>query len=345
MNGRLRDAFGGGTRGEAVDAAVGRGMADVLTALDNVIDDDAALRRVCARVPTAAPGRVAGTVRAGGPAPSRRWLAAGAVAGVAAALTAGAVALATIAVPGARRHDANLTAYVVKRVDTALSAASPGEIGQMTVTSHGPAVSGGTSVPATAQEWFYGGRWRAITYTSAGQRLYDEGFSAAGVQTLVSYPAQTWARQPGPGPAQRAPGQRGCAPVIAAIPLLLQAGLPGGIGARSPASVVTNLRRAISCGTLTEAGRQRVGRIDAIKLTSRPGSLVSETIWVSPGTYLPVRLVIRAPGKPSPWQTADISWLAPTAQNLARLAVPIPAGFRQVPPTQIIKPAMVRIPG
>lgn len=44
----LRDAFGGGTKREAADAAVGRGMADVLAALDNVIDDDAALRRICA---------------------------------------------------------------------------------------------------------------------------------------------------------------------------------------------------------------------------------------------------------------------------------------------------------
>lgn len=44
----LRDAFGGGTKGEAADAAVGRGMADVLAALDNVIDDDAALGRICA---------------------------------------------------------------------------------------------------------------------------------------------------------------------------------------------------------------------------------------------------------------------------------------------------------
>jgi hypothetical protein len=44
----LRDAFGGGTKREAADAAVGRGMADVLAALDNVIDHDAALGRICA---------------------------------------------------------------------------------------------------------------------------------------------------------------------------------------------------------------------------------------------------------------------------------------------------------
>ena len=53
---RLRDAFGGGTKREAADAAVGRGMADVLAALDNVIDDDAALGRICAGPGETMPG-------------------------------------------------------------------------------------------------------------------------------------------------------------------------------------------------------------------------------------------------------------------------------------------------
>jgi hypothetical protein len=52
----LRDAFGCGTKREAADAAVGRGMADVLAALDNVIDDDAALGRICADSGETMPG-------------------------------------------------------------------------------------------------------------------------------------------------------------------------------------------------------------------------------------------------------------------------------------------------
>ena len=88
------------------------------------------------------------------------------------------------------------------------------------------------------------------------------------------------------------------------------------------------------------AGRQRVDGIEAIKLTSRPGSLISETIWVSPGTYLPVRVVVRSAARRirAIQQTADITWLPPTAQNLAKLTVPIPAGFRQVPLIQAIAP-------
>jgi len=123
-------------------------------------------------------------------------------------------------------------------------------------------------------------------------------------------------------------------------PKLIPPGLAG-IGFPTsplPASVATVLRTAISCGTLAVAGRQRVDGIEAIKLTNRPARLISETVWVSPGTYLPVRVIVRsAPGMPALRQTADITWLRPTAQNLARLTVRVPAGFRQVPLAKILQ--------
>jgi hypothetical protein len=68
----LRDAFGGATKREAADAAVGRGMADVLAALDDVIDDDAALGRICETMPDrplCEPVRVVNPL----PAPNRRY--------------------------------------------------------------------------------------------------------------------------------------------------------------------------------------------------------------------------------------------------------------------------------
>jgi hypothetical protein len=370
---RLHDAFGCGTSREAADA-VDRGMADVLAALDNVIDDDAALGRIFAglgtNVPGAAPGRGAATAadevcartgmpgsasttaRARGPAASRRRLALRSVAAAAAALAAGAVALAAIGVPGARRGGtegpAVNTAYVVKRVDSALSAADPGAIAQMTVTTRSAAISGGQTAATTTEEWSYGDRWRAVTYSGAGHLLSDEGFSTASVYTAVSYRTRTWARQPGPGRhAVRLSGPRGCGSVVAPLPLLFQPGLPGGgLSASSPpATVARDLRTAISCGTLAVAGRQRVDGIEAIELTSSPDSMISETIWVSPGTYLPVRVVTRpTPGTPGPWQTADITWLPPTAQNLARLTVPIPAGFRRVPLAEAVRSISHQIP-
>jgi hypothetical protein len=371
---RLRDDFGGATSREAAAAAVSRGMADVLAALDNVIDDDAALGRICAglgkNVPGAAPGRAAIAVAdeasapagilesavtpAGtrGAAASRRRLALCSVAAVAAVLTAGAVTLAALGFPGTRRGGAEgpavNIAYVVKRVDSALDAAGPVAIAQMTVTTKGAAISGGQAA-ATAEEWSYGDRWRAVTYSAAGQLVYDDGSGTASVYTVVSYQARTWARQPILGrPAALAPGARGCKPVVAALPLPLQPGLPvPRVSASSlPATVARALRAAVSCGALTAAGRQRVDGIEAIKLTSRPDSMIPETIWVSPGTYLPVRVVILpAPGTPGLSQTADITWLPPTAQNLARLTVPIPAGFRQVPLAQAVRPVMRHVTG
>jgi hypothetical protein len=290
----------------------------------------------------------------------RRRLALRSVAAAAAALTAGAVALAAVGVPGARHDGIDATAYVVQRVGSALSAAGPGEIAQLTVTTVGAVTPGGTTATTTADEWSYGGQWRSVTYSPAGRPVYDEGFSTSSRYTLVSYLTRTWARQAGrrpalpwlgplPGlgrPAAPVSGPRGCGPVIAAVPLLFRPGLPGPGFSASSLPAASALRAAVSCGILAVAGRQRVDGIEAIKLMSRRGSLISETIWVTPGTYLPVRVVVRsAPGMPVLQQTADITWLSPTAQNLANLTVPIPAGFRQVPLAQAVTPILQQIPG
>jgi hypothetical protein len=354
-------AFGGAPGGEAADAAVGRGMADVLSALDNVIDDEATLGSIYAELGNGVPGAAADgaagtaadeargrtgrpqpaitTARAGGPAASRRrpaprklarrQVALRSAAGAAAALAAGAVALVAVGVPGAGQGGAAAavnTAYVVKRLDGALNAAGPGAIAQMTVTTRSAGVT------TTAQEWSYGNQWRSATNSPAGHPAYDEGLSH-GVYTVVSYPARAWARNHESGRVSApALGPSGCEPVIAGFPLF-PSGLPAvDVSAGSlPAAVARNLRAAISCGALAGAGRQRVDGVEAIKLTSRSASPIAETIWVSPGTYLPVRVVIRpASGQQGPWQTADITWLKPTARNLAMLTVPVPAGFRHV---------------
>jgi hypothetical protein len=367
-----RGAFGGQAGEESADGVVGRGLADLLAALDNAIDDDVALGRICARLGsnvadpaggreavtacggsgarTGVPGSAITTVPASGPAASRRRPALLSAA-ASAALTAAAVAVAAIVVPGAGRGGTQEsvveTAYVVKHLDSALDAASAGAIAQMTVTTRSAAIPGGTT-SATAREWSYGDQWRAVTYSAAGHLIYDEGFSTASVYTVVSYQTRTWARQRQAGhPAALSPGPRGCAPVVATLPLLFQPGLPGaGVSAGSlTATAVRALRAAVSCGALAAAaGRQRVDGIDALVLTSSPASPIPETIWVSQGTYLPVRVTVRpVPGTPGQWQTADITWLQPTKQNLAHLTVPIPAGFRQVPIAWADRPLMRHI--
>jgi hypothetical protein len=104
------------------------------------------------------------------------------------------------------------------------------------------------------------------------------------------------------------------------------------------------LRAAVSCGALSVAGRQRIDGVEAIELTSRQSSLLSETIWVSQGTYLPLRIVVRSDaGEQGLRLTADISWLQPTPQNLDKLDVPIPAGFRRVTLPEALGLTLLRI--
>lgn len=299
----------------------------------------------------------------------------------AAALSVTAVGLAAAVLPGALLAGpgvADVTAaYVVNHVSRALSAAEPGDIAQIAVTRTA-VMPDGKTMTTTAEEWSYGDRWRSVTYSPAGHPVYDEGYGASSIYTLVSYQTRTWARQrglgrpnapvfgalgssyrhaprpsltaPPPSPAAALPSApvssplvsgrplasrpipRNCEPVIAGVSLLFQPGLPGVGFAATSLPAARALRNAISCGTLAVAGRrQRIDGVEAIKLTSRPDSPISETVWVTPVTYLPVRIVVRsAHGLPVPRQTANITWLRPTARNLARLTVPIPAGFRRV---------------
>jgi hypothetical protein len=307
----------------------------------------------------------------------RRRLAQRSMAGAAAVLVAGAAVLAVVMVPSAGENGTERptlpAAYVVNRVDDALSAAEPGEIAQvMVTTTRGPAGLGVATKMTNAEEWSYGDQWRSVSYSSAGQPVYDEGSSASSVYTLVSYPTGTWARQRGLGRpkglaqlgepvagqhlagngvvSRGAPvvGPMGCEPTGTVGPLLLQPGLPGiGFSASAPpATAARALRTAMSCGILAVAGRQHVNGSEAIELTSRPGGLITVTIWVRPGTDLPVRLVVRsAPGQPAFRMTADVAWLQPTTQNLAKLAVPIPAGFRRVSLAEAIGLTVLHIPG
>lgn len=369
-------AVSGGTSGEDADAAIARGMADVLAALDQMIDDDAALHQVYAgqsertkpvdtqaRLPgTASPRRRRVPLRPAARLPVRPAV------GIAAALAAGAVALAITELPGAgpsgtRAHGPTIdTAYVLKKVDSALNAAEPGEIAQMAITSRPSPAAGGTNGRAlsavTAEEWSYGDQWRVLVMGTSGKPALDVGHSSSAGLTEVNYAQRAWARsrelgsqgpppglQSSPGPVRRlsatpapvpASGASGCEQAFADLSWLLHPGLVGAKAAPQPGTVDSTLRDAISCGALKVTGRQRVNGIEAIELTSSLGSAFDETVWVNPATYLPTRININSvPGTPVQKQTADITWLPATAQNLAKLTVPIPAGFRRVPPADI----------
>jgi hypothetical protein len=277
---------------------------------------------------TATPIAASNDSSARGWAPTKSWRLP--LAGALAAGLAATVVIVAGGVPGARHNGTGTTAYVVERVDSALSAADPAEIAQVTITPNGAATAGGTTMTAIAEEWSYGDRWRVVTYSAAGHPVDEDGSNGSSPITEVSYPTRTWARQHvvmlGPSPRPRA-----CETFGEVLPFLFVAGSGGESLPTVPAHVASDLRTAISCGTLVVAGRQRVDGVEAIKLASRQGSLISETIWVSPGTYLPVRLVVRSSRfEAVRSETADITWLKPTARNLDKLTVRIPAGFRQV---------------
>jgi hypothetical protein len=63
-----------------------------------------------------------------------------------------------------------------------------------------------------------------------------------------------------------------------------------------------------------------------------PPDAETETIWVDPATYLPVRMV--STSSVFVGVAYNIRWLPPTRTNLALLTVPIPAGFTQVAPSR-----------
>jgi hypothetical protein len=273
--------------------------------------------------------------------------------GLAAAACAASVVAVVLPTAGATGGSVALAASVVKRVDNALSTS---EIAQMTITTRGPLASScsggecrvvpGKTATTTAEEWSYGDQWRSVTYLG-GHLVYDEGTNASSVYTFVSYQGRTWARarQPGYGGVSvRLPVEHGCGPFASAGARLFQPGLPGiDFSASSPPATMPGiLRAAVSCGSLADAGRQRVDGIDAIKLISRPGSMISETIWVSPGTYLPVRVAVDSGFREV---SANITWLAPTVRNLGKLSVPIPEGFRHVSLAEALGLTMLQFEG
>jgi hypothetical protein len=89
------------------------------------------------------------------------------------------------------------------------------------------------------------------------------------------------------------------------------------------------LRTALSCGELKVVGSGTAGGVATVKLSGDFNGMGTVTYWVNATTYLPFRFTSAGGGG----RTAEtnLQWLPPTAANLAKVNVPIPAGFTQVP--------------
>jgi hypothetical protein len=98
----------------------------------------------------------------------------------------------------------------------------------------------------------------------------------------------------------------------------------------SAPEMAAQIRTEVACGQLTAAaGTGFVDGVWTVKLTGVSKGL-RETYWIDTTTYLPVRFVTADADHPDPGDQSDVKWLPPTAANLAKLTVPIPAGFTQV---------------
>jgi hypothetical protein len=133
--------------------------------------------------------------------------------------------------------------------------------------------------------------------------------------TAVEYQTRTWDQ--GSEPYAYAPAPTGCATA-------------------SPSDYYAFLHWGLRCvHYLKIAGRPRVDGMQTIKIVSvtRGPDRVLLEFWVNPRTYLPVRTLLDSqdsfPAVDGVDEQTDYKWLTPTTANLAKLAVRIPAGFRQ----------------
>jgi hypothetical protein len=221
------------------------------------------------------------------------------------------------------------TAYVISHVERALAAPrignlveadrtvfSPGStlqpFPQALLGSAGGAGSSSRWRAGYTLRWIYHGSIELSSFTASGQRVFDWAITAAHGTTAVIYGNDTWWT----APAQNGQGGTRTGPAPGCL-RGRSIELGGGAGNGWPAFI----RSQLACGAYTVAGRQVVDGINTIKIT---GAGAGFTFWVDPANYLPVQANL------GPRQT-EFHWLAPTAANLARLKVTVPAGFEQVP--------------
>jgi hypothetical protein len=250
------------------------------------------------------------------------------VAAVAVAVTYGASGIP--ARPGVGAAQARTVAYVIHRVEKALTGQNLVYLGQTTA---------GDGTPSTT--WAYG-RQHRWEQGFAGKPYSDEGtalIDGKRVSVYVLYPDRKWAGSPG----WRSPSQSACSMTAA----LEMGGIP------IPTDHWSNfINSTLACGAATVTGHVQVNGMETTKITGTPvtvrlsqdyAKLVGEkwararwALYVSPKTYLPVRITgstetFGGPRGGALYSTVtDVQWLPPTAANIANTLVTIPTGFHRV---------------
>jgi hypothetical protein len=218
-------------------------------------------------------------------------------------------------------------AYVVTHVESALTTAGRGSgifFSRTTLTSDNSAAPAAGFPWRTSLAWSTRGRFNEIEYTGAGRPFFSLTVThvPGGLQTLtVQYEYRVVIHQELTGTATA----RGC--FIAARVLDVLDANPNDL-TNWPATI----RALVGCQLLTVAGHQQAGGVDLIRFVQRrvPDSYFALTLLVSPTTFLPSSMVVTwSPPGHGRRTTTEFGSLPPTRANLARLAAPMPAGFRQ----------------
>jgi hypothetical protein len=232
---------------------------------------------------------------------TRRRLVPGAI-----AVTTAAAAAIALTVSGSARPApvaAQTTAYVVSHMTEALTAMAPRTV----LFIHR------TTIPARYQieRWSSAdGQSRVEAFTPAGLPVWDSEISSHRI-VIINYEKKTWSAAARYFPEAKSPAQWTCRNVESDV-------ING-----NPGEMASQLRTALSCGDLKVIGRGRVLRLSG---DFNGGNGV--TYWVNARTYLPFRLR-RTLNRSTRFQE-NLRWLPPTASNLAKLRVAIPAGFTRV---------------
>lgn len=245
----------------------------------------------------------------------------GAVA-VAAVTAAAGIAVALIPsgpakpAPVAARTTASVVSHVARALD-----AMPGNTVWVTQRSRVPA-----SGPIMESWGDQDGQSRLKTFTLAGRPIADSGISFSGpakrltrTMTAVDYQNKTW---------WRSASFYGNGNVPATV--WTCSNVETNEIAGNPREMAAWLHTALSCGDLKAVGSGTVGDVPTVKLSGYFSGSGILTYWVNTTTYLPFRFT-SANGGTSVFQM-NLRWLPPTPANLAKVNVPIPAGFTQVPP-------------
>jgi hypothetical protein len=291
----------------------------------------------------------------------RRRAIVGAVAAGTAAVTAAAVIAATASTPQTSALQGQTITYVTTRAEQALAHISQGkaietDTGTATNASFGFMMvtlaanpDGTDQQPPNALSNVHASRLVNWTYRDL---MLQQGYSAAGklVFTATIGPVST------PGGKTKTVSEA----YGAAYPDRTQWHTPliGGPDWGNPALTCPNsgfdypswqqgIAKALSCHVFTLAGNQEIDGIDTIKLVRKPLYGISQTLWVDPTSYLPVRIrttTEQAPKRPAV-QTDNFRWLSPTTGNLAALHMAeqrgaVPSGYRSLPSTYVPLPGL-----